>query len=514
MPPETGATPSAEPSIERDTAIFHDALRGIREIFRRNGEKLETAEEEAIVRSVPAPEEPSLPFFILYASVCKDLLDFTLVELTGVGYVIVVILSWMLWVVLFFWFLGKINGTWWKGILIKRLWLWLVLVLVVESVPLLKIVPTNTILVLMAHYREKKMVKLITLAMELWHKYEIPLRGHGDATTHTGPTPHPHPHAPGVVGGTPPNAPGATPFHRPSRADAWREHPVIASQQEHFADPLSPRGATPIPHTIKAAPALRRPKRILESLDEEAATLIRKPEVRRVLDVVLPGLSESPEPLRKIAQTLGTGISHASGATPAPHTTPPNPGAGLRDVQSSPRPQTEPRMSPEQKRDAVREASQETRGTILKDVLSWETVSNGANLIPLAGGGKMLLEAIAGKEAHGVKLSGKERIIHTSVGVGSLALDLTGIGEAGKGVIIVGKSVGLIEKIGVKLTQKGAVKSAQVFSKAAKFMAEHPELTKKGEEYAEARIQDAVRDMKNYQEGARPKPQQDDTMTP
>ncbi len=36
----------------------------------------------------------------------------------------------------------------------------------VEFIPIVKIIPANTIFILLAHYREKKIVKLFNLALE------------------------------------------------------------------------------------------------------------------------------------------------------------------------------------------------------------------------------------------------------------------------------------------------------------------------------------------------------------
>ncbi len=157
----------------------------------------------------------------------------------------------------------------------------------------------------------------------------------------------------------------------------------------------------------------------------------------------------------------------------------------------------------EQKREYIRESFGEMRGNLLKGELTWEMVNNGANLIPFAGGGKMLVEAIAGKEAHGEKLTGKDRIIHGAIGAGSLALDFTGVGVAGKGAFIVGRSVGLFEKIGAQLAQKGAKKSSLIFLRTAKFLAEHPNLTLKGEEFAQSRVEEMFKNMDEYKRGNR-----------
>ncbi|VVB79809.1 Uncharacterised protein [uncultured archaeon] len=115
----------------------------------------------------------------------------------------------------------------------------------------------------------------------------------------------------------------------------------------------------------------------------------------------------------------------------------------------------------------------------------------------------MVAESIIGREMHEERLSGKERIIHGAVGAGSLALDFVGIGEVEKGVILVGKGVGLMEKIGAYMTKKGAIKSATIFYKTARFMSEHPEITQEAETIAETNLKSFIKNMQNYKKGIR-----------
>ena len=69
-------------------------------------------------------------------------------------------------VILFFWIRGKISGGLWKKQMIKWLYRRLLLAAVIEIFPVLKIIPATTILILMAHYHEKKIVKLFDLTLE------------------------------------------------------------------------------------------------------------------------------------------------------------------------------------------------------------------------------------------------------------------------------------------------------------------------------------------------------------
>jgi hypothetical protein len=154
-------------------------------------------------------------------------------------------------------------------------------------------------------------------------------------------------------------------------------------------------------------------------------------------------------------------------------------------------------------REKVMEQFQEKRGNMLTNVLTSEVTSQGMDLIPFAGSGKMIVESISGKTLSGKKLTGKDRIIHGAIGTGSLLLDFTGIGEAKDLTIIAGKSIGLIEKAGVKLAERGALKSAAVFEKTAAFMAKHPEEVAKVEQFAEKKLQGLINQVQTYRGGQR-----------
>lgn len=156
------------------------------------------------------------------------------------------------------------------------------------------------------------------------------------------------------------------------------------------------------------------------------------------------------------------------------------------------------RMETNTEREKVIEEAQEKRGNMLSNVLTSEMVSNGLDLVPFAGSGKILVEGLAGKTLDGKKLTGKERIIHAAMGAGSLALDFTGIGEAKDIALIAGKSVGLVEKVGAKLAERGEIKGAKIFLATSEFMAKHPELTAKAEQFAETKLNALVREIKAY----------------
>jgi hypothetical protein len=155
---------------------------------------------------------------------------------------------------------------------------------------------------------------------------------------------------------------------------------------------------------------------------------------------------------------------------------------------------------------------QAERGELLDKDMKIEVVSDGLDVVPFLGGTKMMIEALAGRTLAGDKLADKEgnhggtrRIIHAMVGAGSLALDFVPVaGEVKDGTVFVGRSVGLVEKLGTKFAEKGAFKSAKVFETSAAFMAKHPEATKKAEQAAGAKLKGKADEIETYkQKGAK-----------
>ncbi|MEN9920275.1 MAG: hypothetical protein RL538_168 [Candidatus Parcubacteria bacterium] len=156
------SAPSRSKSIEsvlRSKPGIKKAVSDIRKII--------DDENEVILVSKP-PKMPSFPILIVLMAIFKDVIDF--LNLTIIAAPIPIIASFIVGMVLFFWVLGKASGGWWKKKLIKWLWKRYVIALVVELIPLVNIVPTTTIFILLAHYREKKIVKAINLALEQLRK--------------------------------------------------------------------------------------------------------------------------------------------------------------------------------------------------------------------------------------------------------------------------------------------------------------------------------------------------------
>jgi hypothetical protein len=143
-----------------------DSLNKIAELFASRGEKFD--EEDAQMLQEKLPSESGFPYMIVSLVVIKDLLDVVL-DATVVLAILAWILSAIIGIILVFWTFGKISGGWWKKGAIQWLWKRFFLMLSVELIPFLNIMPSNVIFVLMAHYKEKKIVKLFNEALEIFH---------------------------------------------------------------------------------------------------------------------------------------------------------------------------------------------------------------------------------------------------------------------------------------------------------------------------------------------------------
>jgi hypothetical protein len=163
--------------------------------------------------------------------------------------------------------------------------------------------------------------------------------------------------------------------------------------------------------------------------------------------------------------------------------------------------ETQPK-SPEgaaERREKIIESAQAKRAGLLK-----RTFSGAIDLIPFVGGAKMAAEAVAGADSAGEEMTGTARVIHGAMGIASVVLDFTGIGEAGKAIGLVGKSVSLMGRAAEKLLEKGAVKTASLVTKTAIFMGKHPKLVLEGEKLAEQKIGAVVKNIADYRKGTRP----------
>ena len=119
------------------------------------------------------PQHPDFPYIIFSIAVLKDIID--PIDISGIGVILTTATSFLVTLIIFIWFMGKMNlsgakrsiiNRLWKRMIQSKLWLRFIGLIGLEYVPFLKILPGTTILILMIHFSEKKIVKLIDAALE------------------------------------------------------------------------------------------------------------------------------------------------------------------------------------------------------------------------------------------------------------------------------------------------------------------------------------------------------------
>ncbi len=118
-----------------------------------------------------APTVSTFPILIFGGAFIKDLLD--ALDFTIVGMIFVFFFTIIFSFILSLWCLGKISGGFWKKAMIKWLLKRVGIFLVLEFVPFLQIVPATTVFVLMVHYRETKIAKIMNEGLEQLHRAGI-----------------------------------------------------------------------------------------------------------------------------------------------------------------------------------------------------------------------------------------------------------------------------------------------------------------------------------------------------
>ncbi len=159
---DEGARPRRGRADTIHSATGQKTLRGIRTMFKNEGEDFEEGDTELLIKN--PPKKPDFPFLIFPLAVLKDIVDFA--DLTGIGAIFTTVTSFVIAVILFIWLLGKMQGGWWKKGMIRWLWKRYALAIVIEFIPGLKMIPATTILILMAHFRETKIAQLMNSALE------------------------------------------------------------------------------------------------------------------------------------------------------------------------------------------------------------------------------------------------------------------------------------------------------------------------------------------------------------
>lgn len=152
---------------EHRRAAIARAYAEIGELFSSKGEQFKSEDAEQLVSEAP-PQIPSFPVLMFGMALVKDLLD--VLDFTGVGVIATFFFTIVFAFVLALWSLGKISGGWWKKALIRKLLVRFAITFTVEMIPFVKIVPTNVVFVLLAHFHETKVAKLFNEALERLHK--------------------------------------------------------------------------------------------------------------------------------------------------------------------------------------------------------------------------------------------------------------------------------------------------------------------------------------------------------
>jgi len=155
--------------IDEGEKRIQQALAAIAGHFKEKGFDFDSKDLDEVGET--KREEPTFPAIIFSLALAKDIFD--TLDLTIVGIVLTTLFTIFFTMVMVFWMFGKMKGAWWKKILITWFWKRFLFVFIIEMLPWFKIIPTNVIIVLMVHFREKKMVKALNVALEILHSFDI-----------------------------------------------------------------------------------------------------------------------------------------------------------------------------------------------------------------------------------------------------------------------------------------------------------------------------------------------------
>jgi hypothetical protein len=148
------------------------AFKSVGEHWENKGKKFDGESARELLAKKGGEPEPSLPYLILWIALLMDALD--MLSLTLVMKFVLLPLEVLFWIIFTLWFMGKMSGRWWKKGLIKWLLKRCLIPLVEIFVPGLDfLLPGQTIMVLMAHYRHKGIVILINESLEILHKHKV-----------------------------------------------------------------------------------------------------------------------------------------------------------------------------------------------------------------------------------------------------------------------------------------------------------------------------------------------------
>lgn len=152
--------------IDDKASRIRSAYKRIGDIWSSEDEEFGVADAEEL-ESGNVPEHVPFPIFMFGLAVLSDALDVAKNILPLFGWVLLLPLKLCIAIIFFIWFFSKLSGTMWKKILLRMIIMW-----ALELTPL-DFVPTQTVMVLMAHYRQTKIVRLMNNALEIMHKHKL-----------------------------------------------------------------------------------------------------------------------------------------------------------------------------------------------------------------------------------------------------------------------------------------------------------------------------------------------------
>ncbi len=167
---EAPSMPNNNKLIRSNRKNTRRVINKVRNIFKDKGENFEDGDEKLLASN--PPQKPSFPYIIMMLAISKDLIDIP-GDLSGIGIIATTAFSFVISLVLFMWVLGKLGGGWWKKKIIRWLWKRYVYTIILEFIPGFQIIPATTIFVFMAYHHEKKIVKLLNLALEEFRNAKI-----------------------------------------------------------------------------------------------------------------------------------------------------------------------------------------------------------------------------------------------------------------------------------------------------------------------------------------------------
>jgi hypothetical protein len=149
----------------KDLQMMQEAEASLQALFLAENIEYEEGDTELLITDRPI--KPPFPAGIFFLALVKDVLD--VLQLTLLLSLLVLVITLPVLLILAFYFYGKMSGAWWKKKLIKKLWLRFATTALIESMPLVGLIPATTILVLMTHYSETSLVKAINAGLERLH---------------------------------------------------------------------------------------------------------------------------------------------------------------------------------------------------------------------------------------------------------------------------------------------------------------------------------------------------------